>query len=87
MKRRFFLLVLTIVICFTFLLGCSKTARATEEGDFFIVREINLDKSPDVIIIADKVTGVEYIIYRSGYGKGLCPRYNEDGSLFNVKQE
>ena len=87
MKRRFFLLILTIAICFTFLLGCSKTATATEEGDFFIVRETNLDKWSDVIIIADKITGVEYIIYRGGYGRGICPRYNEDGSLFNVKQE
>lgn len=87
MKRRFFLLILTISICFTFLLGCSKTATATEEGDFFIVKDVNLDKWSDVIIIADKVTGVEYIIYRGGYGRCICPRYNEDGSLFNIKQE
>lgn len=29
----------------------------------------------------DKVTGVEYIFLKVGYGGGLTPRYNLDGTI------
>ena len=32
-------------------------------------------------VIVDKETGVEYIIYISGYKGGITPRYNQDGTL------
>ena len=33
-------------------------------------------------IYVDEDTGVNYIFYKSGYGGGLSPRYNADGTLY-----
>lgn len=55
-------------------------------------RDMNLNvinKTEDndnyVFIYIDKETGVNYIIYM-GYDKaGICPRYNQDGSIYISK--
>lgn len=33
-------------------------------------------------ICVDEDTGVNYIFYKAGYGGGLSPRYNADGTLY-----
>ena len=35
-----------------------------------------------VSVIVDHETGVNYVFYKSGYGGGLSPRYNADGTLY-----
>ena len=35
-----------------------------------------------VSVIVDHETGVNYVFYISGYGGGLSPRYNSDGTLY-----
>lgn len=35
----------------------------------------------------DEETGVEYIVFKSGYGAGVCPRYNADGTLYTSGEE
>ena len=37
-------------------------------------------------IWVDEETGVEYVLTYWGYGGGICPRYNADGTL-RVREE
>lgn len=44
----------------------------------------NISKSNDYSIdfYVDPETGVEYVVYEDGYKGGICPRYNQDGTLY-----
>lgn len=44
----------------------------------------NISQSGDANIhfYVDPETKVEYVIYKSGYQGGICPRYNQDGTLY-----
>jgi len=35
----------------------------------------------DVDVWVDDKTGVEYVVFETKYGVGVCPRYNADGIL------
>jgi len=39
-------------------------------------------KSINTYYVQDPDTGVYYVIYSGGYGGGICPRYNADGTLY-----
>lgn len=38
-------------------------------------------------IWVDEETGVEYVLTYWGYGGGICPRYNADGTLYTSGEE
>lgn len=40
------------------------------------------DLTMNTIILVDMVTGVHYLFIKSGYGAGLTPLLNSDGTLF-----
>ena len=42
--------------------------------------DIALPASAEVYV--DNETGVNYLICDRGYGGGICPRYNADGTLY-----
>lgn len=66
--------LLTVLMCIaSVLVGCARS-REGESGDFWIQFYI------------DPETKVEYVVYVNGYGGGICPRYNPDGSLY-IKEE
>ena len=47
----------------------------------------NLGSFISVSTYKDEETGVEYIVFKSGYGAGACPRYNADGTLYTSGEE
>ena len=47
----------------------------------------NLDAFTSIGIYEDEETGVEYIVFHVGYGTGVCPRYNADGTLYTSGEE
>ena len=47
----------------------------------------NLGSFISVSTYKDEETGVEYIVFKSGYGAGVCPRYNADGTLYTSGEE
>lgn len=53
---------------------------------YTVVSEVkdNQSQSGDVNIrfYVDPETKVEYVIYESGYKGNICPRYNQDGTLY-----
>lgn len=71
--------LLTIILIFILLMSYCAITFATEDGDFVVTTDRSYVK-----IILDKVTGVEYIVYN---GRTICPRLNEDGTLFTADQE
>lgn len=83
MKR----ILLSLLLATSLFAASCTPVRATEDTDFIVV-----EKTGEVKILLDKVTGVEYILYRelrvgSGTYSGICPRYNADGTLFTADQE
>lgn len=79
--KRFILLFLTIilVLCIS---GCNETiAEATQSSQPFPHTTYDT-RIGFVSVIVDHETGVNYIFFKGGYGGGLSPRYNADGSLY-----
>jgi len=80
-------LILTFMIIILIILttGCSGIKQNDDAlGYYFYVKEIPKSLgtlSPDVTIIVDKKSGVNYYWVNSGYGKALTPIYNSDGTL------
>lgn len=84
-------ILLLIVIAMSFmLLSCSASVNAAPiiDDDITIVKEeSNLAAGTDYMIIADKSTGVMYLVLRADlhlYSRGttsITPLYNADGSL------
>ena len=69
MKR----IIIAIIISVLFILGLCGWKKVGHE---------NLNMSTAVKIYEDEETGVEYIVFHVGYGTGVCPRYNADGTLY-----
>lgn len=42
----------------------------------------NLSIAMSVKTYEDEETGVEYIVFHTNYGVGVCPRYNADGTMY-----
>ena len=47
----------------------------------------NMDAFTSIGTYRDEETGVEYIVFKTGYGAGACPRYNADGTLYTSGEE
>ena len=47
----------------------------------------NMDAITSISTYRDEETGVEYIVFKTGYGAGACPRYNADGTLYTSEEE
>ena len=64
--------------------GCSGTEEETcqAEKQPFSRTTYDMQSTTYVSVIVDKETGVNYVFYKSGYGGGLSPRYNADGTLY-----
>jgi len=72
------LLSLTALTALLLLTGCQETVRQRTEASA-------IDVSYGVNVYCDKVTNVEYLIYKEYRAGGLTPRYNLDGTLKGCK--
>lgn len=81
--RKLLAIILTIalVLC---ALGCSKAEAENSQGEKppFSRATYDIGSTTYITVIVDHETGVNYIFYKSGYGGGLSPRYNPDGTLY-----
>ena len=75
------ILTMAMVLCAA---GCSGTEEETcqAEKQPFSRTTYDMQGTTYVSVIVDKETGVNYVFYKSGYGGGLSPRYNADGTLY-----
>lgn len=62
------LLILALILC---TVGCAGNTKTQ-----------NIGFMDATCIVVDEETGVNYIFYKNGYGGGLAPRYNPDGTLY-----
>ena len=65
------LLIAALILC---MVGCSEF-----DPDQF--KNVT-DAKNGITIWVDRETGVNYVYYNGGYGGGLAPRYNADGTLY-----
>ena len=81
MKKKVFILIITIIVCFVF--GCGSTTQVKAEPINYMKY---IRSCFDIEEWKDTETGVHYLIFdkKDGYGGmgGICPRYNADGSLY-----
>ena len=75
------ILTMAMVLCAA---GCSGTEEETcqAEKQPFSRTTYDMQSTTYVSVIVDQETGVNYVFYKSGYGGGLSPRYNADGTLY-----
>ena len=75
------ILTMAMVLCAA---GCSGTEEETcqSEKQPFSRTTYDMQSTTYVSVIVDHETGVNYVFYKSGYGGGLSPRYNADGTLY-----
>ena len=79
MKKLFYVAIFAIALTLF-----HTPSKATTESEFYIVDHWKTD---EIVVILDRVTGVEYIAYRNGKSgkiQGICPRYNSDGTLYKA---
>ena len=88
MKKKWFMLLIAMVM--VFLLGCgvSKDVDAKEKSKNNVFMEFigYASDNMDIEEWRDTETGVHYFIYSESVYKGgcggMCPRYNADGTLY-----
>ena len=76
------LILLTVIVLSLY--GCQKGddgASVVKPNRFFVVDGYSYGVNCYAEILCDKETKVMYVFYKSGYGGGLCPLYNADGTL------
>ena len=75
------ILTMAMALCVA---GCSGTEEETckSEKQPFSRTTYDMQGTTYVSVIVDQETGVNYVFYKSGYGGGLSPRYNADGTLY-----
>ena len=80
-KLLVIILTMAMVLCAA---GCSGTEEETchAEKQPFSRTTYDMQGTTYVTVIVDHETGVNYVFYKSGYGGGLSPRYNADGTLY-----
>lgn len=75
--------LLVVTLC-----GFSPNQAEAEQSEESSISRVGY--SGDIEIYQDSKTGVQYLIYRDGYGylsySGMCPRYNADGTLYKGEQ-
>lgn len=85
--KKFFIVIMTLAVL---TLGCAIgygiNVKADCESEFYFVGKEEMYNGDSIIVIMDRATGIEYIAYKQrGHSiKGLCPRYQPDGSLFKA---
>ena len=83
--KKLLAIILTMAMAFC-AVGCSGTDEETcqAEKQQFSRTTYNMQETyvSVVSVIVDHETGVNYVFYKSGYGGGLSPRYNADGTLY-----
>lgn len=73
--KKYIVVIITAVLFILMLCGWKR------------VNHKNLDALTSISIYEDEETGVEYIVFHVGYGTGVCPRYNADGTLYISGEE
>lgn len=88
MKKKFFILIMTIAMFLLIGCECSNQVEAKEQmpdNKFMEFIEYASDNT-DIEEWRDTETGVHYFIYSESVYKGgcggICPRYNADGTLY-----
>lgn len=71
MKKAIICVLLIFALALT---GCESSENTENESELS-------EYSNSVYLYIDDETGVEYLIFNSIYGGGMCPRFNADGSL------
>ena len=74
MKKTIIAIIISILLIFV-LCGWKRVDRE------------NMDAFTVVGTYRDEETGVEYVVFKAGYGAGVCPRYNADGTLYTSGEE
>ncbi len=99
MKRRILAIVAVAVMMCTFVCtfsGCASTPTDSSEENYNEVEQaspqlVGLYKDISIqsgtYCLLDTETGVEYWFVKSGYGGGLAPRLNPDGSYRTYNDE
>ena len=85
--KKFIIVIMTLaVLTLVCAIGYGINTQAECESEFCFVGKEEMYNGDSIIVIMDRVTGIEYIAYKQrGHSiKGLCPRYQPDGSLFKV---
>lgn len=81
MKKKIFCLFLTLGLMFSFC-GCRYKAGEQIADEYFtVIKSDDLGWTEDFAIVYANDTKVMYVLYRSGYGLGMSPLYNADGSI------
>jgi len=87
--KKIIILVVTIImgaIITLSLCGCQKKSSTGIETNRFVrVESQDFNFSAYALVFYDKETKVMYVFYKGGYGGGLCPMYNSDGTLMLYK--
>ena len=78
MKNKIILGIILTAIMFC-LCGCSSESVAETERRFVDIGGIGFGGN-ETCIIVDKTTNVQYLFFKSGYGGGLTPLLNADGT-------
>ena len=85
LTEKTIILAITIIICALIVLslcGCQKKSSTGIETNRFVrVESQYFNFGAYVQVFYDRETKVMYVFYKSGYGGGLCPMYNSDGTL------
>ena len=83
--KKTIILAITIIVCALIALslcGCHKESSTGIETNRFVrVESQDFTFSTYAQVFYDRETRVMYVFYKSGYGGGLCPMYNSDGTL------
>lgn len=80
MKKKVFVLIITIIMCFIF--GCGEATQAKEQQNnpMEYIRDLGIYGLVEEW--RDTETGVHYLIEVNNGRGAICPRYNADGSLY-----
>ena len=79
--------IVAVAALFLALCGCGASAAAGEQDSWD--NEFQMEWVADegsFEVYQDQETGVQYIVFWSGYKFGITPRYNADGSLYCGKE-
>lgn len=69
-----------LIIAISFLAGCGVNNNANanvDDVDFSIV-----GRDGYMEVFRDNETKVNYVVYTNSRGIGICPRYNNDGTIY-----
>lgn len=74
------------ILCCGLLLLCSCDVVVNKSDRFEALGQHNVGQDFFVLLYRDTHTDVLYQMCKSGYGGGLCPVYNSDGTLMTYSE-